>query len=653
MSSGFLLSEALSQALRKPYHRGDVDVTVQYLVEGLTIGEYRVMLKRNFDTACWVPPAGSRDSHSIYYGDRMVSRVVDFFLKKEKIEGVPDQTELAKMAQAKLAKPATGKPPAKLTLSHIQDEKLEWLAANLSKPQWTALVDQVVKAVKSYGRHERQHARETPRDLKVVTKDLKALGIPFMYFNLFEDARIEHISRQELGDPFDWLDLEDIAPPDNPFNMLLRCIQLEGAADEAVLDCMDPFKGDPARTVSLVAENVEGYYKRAVMCAQAEQLYPIIVEFLKEFKEDLPPPPDEKSKGEKGKGKGEGGGSSSSGSSGSTESKGAGGEADDDEEENGAEQRAGDLTTAAEAAEEGDKFFQDFEADAEVVGGTDSEGKKAEAKAKAGLKGNGDAPPPKGSGSAAQGIPDSIAPQASGGRALERQFLAPVPGKLDDVFRKRVDHLTEMLMRMFKTHSLPAYTENESRRMSSRHLARGEIKYVHKKVFGGKGKRKYSIVFDCSGSMGMNGGKPAREGKLLLLALNNLARRGYLEGHLILSGYPGGAPGWLQYKFPVKDELVLRIATGHSSEGLQNSLEDNLKELKGMDDVFVYTDACITDTPLNRDKFARHGIYPVGLYVGDKDLATEMDRHFPQNIIRDTIEDVVETMLTRNRRTVG
>jgi hypothetical protein len=39
--------------------------------------------------------------------------------------------------------------------------------------------------------------------------------------------------------------------------------------------------------------------------------------------------------------------------------------------------------------------------------------------------------------------------------------------------------------------------------------------------------------------------------------------------------------------------------------------------------------------------------------VGSEAAASEMERHFPQNIIRNTIEQVVESMLTRNRRTVG
>lgn len=678
MSSGFLLSDALSEVLRRPYHKGDVNVTVQYLVEGLKVGgDYRVMLKRNFDTACWIPPVGKRASHSIYYGDRMVARVLERFVAVQEIK-MPSEADFAAelkttltaekeaLKAAKEARAAEVKAKGKSiplpkvnpmpVKTRMLDVKLRWLRDNADKEQWDLFMDWLLKAIASYGRHERQHARHTPQDMKQVNRDLRTLGIPFQFFNLFEDARIEHISRFELDEPFDWMMFEELAPADNPFNMFLRCIQFEGAPDVAALESEEPYKKDPGRTVGHVAESVESYYKRACACTTAEQLYPVITEFLAEFKEDLaPPPPPEGEEGE-GEGEGEGGSGGSSGSSGSKGKKGgekgsSGADEDEDEDDDtGAGERAGDLSTAAEAADKGDAFFEEFDADAEIVGGTDEEGKAAEEAAKDKLKGEGKSTP-KGKGtSGAKGIPDSVEPQESGGVAQDKDFLASRAGELDDVYQKRVDNLTGMLMRMFKAHTLPAATESPGQRMSGRHLAHGEMRWVHKKVFGGKGKRKYSIVYDCSGSMG---GRPDREGKLFLLALNNLAKRGFLEGTLVLSGWVGGKPGWLSYQFPVKDEVILRIHPHHSSEGIQAALKDNLKHIKGMDDVFVYTDACICDAPLDRGYFAKQRIWPVGLYVGDENAASEMERHFPQNIIRGTIEELVETMLTRNRRTVG
>lgn len=676
MSAGFILSEALAKALKPSYSKGDLDVTVKYLVEGLKLGQYRIMVKKNFDTACWIPPVGKRGSHSIYYGDRMLARVIRHFVELNAID-MPDEKSIAAKLKAKPTIKSRAKSvtkPNAIDKSAILDAQASWLQENLSDKQYQTLQDWLVSAVSALGRHEREHARQTTQNLKQVNKDLKDLKIPFMYFNLFEDARIEHRSRQELDIPFGWTMFQALAPMDNPINLVLRCIQLEGEPDKEALDNDAPYTPRPTLSLGHIADSVESYYQRACRCTTSEQLYPIIMEFLAEFKDDieqLNPPKPEKSEdsgdsdsAESSDDSSDSGdeGSDEKGSKSSAKSKdkkkpgaknddSAAPDADqkssdsDAEGDSDAKERAGDLSTAADAAEEGDSFFDSFEEDAEVVGGTDAEGKAAEAKAKAALS---EKTPEK--GVKAKGIPDSIGEVESGGEAKEADFLARKAGIVDDTYQKRVTDLTSMLMRMFKTHTLSQATESLGHRISSRHIARGELRFIHRKVYGGKGKRKYTIVYDCSGSMS---GKPDREGKLFLLALNNLAKTGYLEGSLILSGWVNGKPGWLSYKFPVKDDIILRIDPSHGSEGLQAALYDNLKKIVSNDDVFVYTDSCICDAPIKRELFAAKRIWPVGLYVGKQDDASEMERHFPQNIIRNSIEEVAEALLTRNRRTVG
>ncbi|WP_216361004.1 hypothetical protein, partial [Comamonas thiooxydans] len=66
--SMFLSTNQLARSLREHYHKGNVQATVLLLLNKIEIGPYRVMLKTNFNTACWIPPTGSRGSHSIYYG---------------------------------------------------------------------------------------------------------------------------------------------------------------------------------------------------------------------------------------------------------------------------------------------------------------------------------------------------------------------------------------------------------------------------------------------------------------------------------------------------------------------------------------------------------------------------------------------------------
>lgn len=666
MASGFLLNRLLGEALRKAYHSGDMKIGVLYLLEGLKIGEYRVMLKRNFDTACWVPPVGQRGSHSIYYGDRMLRNTILFFCKTHKADlpTAPTKAEMIVLAQKRMHdealeayKKAPAKTRAKVKKPELTDfkpsglERLNqlvlWLKANASDDLWKDFVDLLVKAVVAFGRHERSHARETPIDMKQTIADLKSFGIPFGLWNLFEDARIEHISRMELKEPFGWGDIESIGEaPKTPMALFWRLIHLEGVPDKESLDSTESLaKGE---SVSVVAESVEAYYKRAIACPTAEALLPVMADFVEEFKEYV--------KADDSGGTPDASGSGSAGSSAGASPSKPGDDDDFGDDGESETESAGDtgtdLTVAAEAASKGEEFFAEFEKDAEVVGGTDAEGKEAEAKAKEELSGS------KGSKGGKQdsnkegglGIPDSVIPTASGGRCTPAHFLAATPGQVDEAYRKKVDNVTDKLMRMFRQISLTVATETPGRRMSPRHLARNEIRYPQKKVMGGKGKRRYSIVYDCSGSMS---GTPDREGKVLLLALNNLARRGYLQGSLVLSGYVNGQPGWLQYEFPVAEDVILSITPSHGAEGLQDALKDNLKHIKGMDDVFVYTDASITDAPIRRDFFAGHRIWPVGLYVGDADRTGEMQRHFPQNIVRSCIEDLVEAMLLRNRRTVG
>lgn len=630
----FLQAMGLAEPLRPVYQKGDAEVTVSYLSNGLTIGEHRVLLKKNFDTACWIPPVGKKAAHSIYYGDRMLTRVVTYFCESHGVALTKEELDAIKAK--------------KLTAVEKMQQLLMLVFSRVTEAQKYELDRWLQLAVVSYGRHEREHARRTPRDLKQVQKDLAAIKVPFRLFNLFEDARIEHLSRLEQGTTFEWTTFEALAPMDHPQNAFLRCIQQEGEEDVALTEDETPLEASEGipenwvgRPMNEFYSRVQEYYARVCACGEAHMLYPIMREFLDEF-----PQPESEDKGEPGEGGGGSGSGESSNGEGEEGEPGSGKPGED--EESSAESRAGDLSVAAEAADQGDSFFDEFDEDAEVVGGEGKEADEARARAKAQSAGENRADP--NITHRSQGIPDSVTPDSNGGHGAPEHFLASNPGSIDAAFQKRVDGLVAKLMRMFKSHSLPLAMESPGHRLSSRHLARGEVRYVHKKVMGGKGKRRYTIVFDCSGSMQ---GHPAREGKLFLLALNEIARRGYLEGKLILTGLVGSRPSWLTYSFPVKDELILSIRTDKGAEGIHHALEGNLADIKGMDDVFVYTDACICDTPLDREFFAARRIWPVGLYAGDDKEASEMERHFPQNVIRYRIEEVVEAMLTRNKRTLA
>lgn len=591
------MTTLLSDALKSSYIKGSRDVATSYILHGLRIGTHRVMIKRNFQTACWIPPVGSRGSHSIYLGDMMLDRVIDFFVKKN--------TSLGKL-------PIFSRDP-----SVGFGDKINYIKENLSEEQWGELEEQLVLAVAAYGRHEREHARNTSRDLKAINQRLRKEGIQFSWFNLFEDARIESISRKEQSEKFNWMKLEDIAPQDSPFALYLRCIQLEEEPDAEALANVDTLKGSE-RTIAEAAKLVQGFYKRTIACKTDLEMIPIIKEFLEEFQEENEQ-------------QGDGSGSSSG---------------------SGAGDRAEDLSPAQQAAELGDEFLEEFEQDCEIIDGNDEEAQEAAEQAKEGKSSEskndklmGDRKDP------FNGDFTKVEPQESAGRGSPEDFLAHTPYELSEEDLSRVDKIVQELSRLFKTNTLNMALETPGRRMSARHLARNELRFLHKRSFGGKGKRKYTIVFDSSGSMS---GEPAHEGRLFLMALNRIARQGHLEGDLILSGYVAGRPSWLKYSFPLQEGLIMSIDPKLGAEGLQPALEDNLKSLKLMDDVFVFTDACICDDPIDRRMFARNRVHPVGLYASphfeEARNVDHMEEHFPQNILRDSIEEVVKQMLIRNRR---
>lgn len=646
MFANFTKNELLCPPLQSAYGKGDGLTTLHHIRKKVNLEPYRVLVKDNFNTACWVPPVAGRKAHTIYYGTNMLSGTIDLFMKREEIEPFDpealkeaaidrrhkklsaDLAALMKRDRSGVSK-TIDKDSVKITERDLLNEKIIALNDSLSDSHKDMLSDFMASMTEKLGRHERAHARHTSKDLEKTNRDLKELGIPFIVFNVFEDARIEHLSRMELGSKFNWQECQEFGPllssSNLPISLFLRLVGLEGEPDMEALESTDQVM---ERDVSEMAEVVESYYRRAIICPSDRDLLPLMKDFMGEFKEFFPP--DEKSAG--------GSGSPSSGDGDKS------GEDDQDEQ-------APDLITALEAAEKGETFFEDFEKDATVVGGTDEEGKAATAAPENDEPKSGrDVSKGKGSGPRDTVDPLSVIPEGQGGEASPHNFLARKAGRVSDEVLDRVATVTTMLLRMFKAKDVKVYSEAPNKRLSGRHLARGEIRYSRNYFFGGRGKRRFEVIYDCSGSMS---GQPDIEGKIFLLALNNLARQGYLRGNLVLSGWVGGQAGWVSYAFPMPDQVILSINPSHGAEGLEGSIKGNLAQIKGADDVFVYTDANITDAPLDQKNLASNKVWPVGLYVGSKDAATAMQRHFPQNIIEETVEKLIEVMMTRNRRTFG
>jgi hypothetical protein len=277
-----------------------------------------------------------------------------------------------------------------------------------------------------------------------------------------------------------------------------------------------------------------------------------------------------------------------------------------------------DLEIGAQLAED-DDFRDDFDADTvPVKGGSDD-----------GAKGNKSVP------ADADENAEAIARK---GEVLQDESAA-VPVDL-----ARVLKLTEKLKKFFMAEARTVSTTTPQRRVSARHFGL-DRPFYRVKVLKGKARQKLLVVVDCSGSMGS--GNHIEEGKILIAALSRLAREGYIEGHVLLSA--GKPPRWELYELPMADKIIARIDGFAPAEGLEPTIRDHITLAKDADYVFVYTDAQITDRPIDKAGLHRYGIFTWGLYVGDGDYHEKMQLYFDKDIIRPTAESLVDAMLLQKK----
>lgn len=76
-------------------------------------------------------------------------------------------------------------------------------------------------------RHETGHGLHTDRDLRGIAVRARALGVPFVLVNVFEDARIEHLLRASQGASFDWWRWNDLRDAQTPLDAFAYCIARE------------------------------------------------------------------------------------------------------------------------------------------------------------------------------------------------------------------------------------------------------------------------------------------------------------------------------------------------------------------------------------------------------------------------------------------
>jgi hypothetical protein len=237
-----------------------------------------------------------------------------------------------------------------------------------------------------------------------------------------------------------------------------------------------------------------------------------------------------------------------------------------------------------------------------------------------------------------KGIGEKIGEQPDGGNA---DLLGTERFEIETA---RVTLLAERLSRLFVSQNRIVTNEVPGRRLSARHFATDLPFYRHKKLQS-RGRSKTLVVVDCSGSMN---NLPIEEGRVLVAALNLLAQRGIVSGHVVLSAVTGRRAVWQRFALPMKQAQIERIHAFGDGEGLEGAIRNNLKLAQEADFVFAYTDAQIVDKPIDKSQLHLQGVHTWGLYIGSTTMVDKLTEYFDKAIIRDNAEHLVEAMLVHS-----
>lgn len=452
------------------------------------------------------------------------------------------------------------------------------------------------KYIANHYHHELGHGLFTQRDMKRTQEALKKIAAPFGLYNLFEDARMEARYRKDAEYAFEWLKMEDLDFNARPESVFFALIQAEG--DEAIvrkaLDSWSPAEPDKeaspfAALFSLMAPNPEEAK------AHLLELFPKVLKYYKRTiaaANSLRVMPILKAwLDEFGRAP--------------------------EMPKSGME----DLELSAKLMTN-PKFAEEFEKPAKPV---------MVESTKAGAS-EGVIPAPPNEADADPSF-DAIAREGK----LLKDTETPVNMELAKQLAAKFEPL-------FKSESRYSVTSAPQKRISARHLVVAKPFYRRKDVVS-KGAKNIFMEFDCSGSMS---GSHLIDGKLLVSALNLLALKGRVTGHLALSGVVNGTPQWELFKFPLRQEMINRIEAYCGAEGLEYTLRNNISIARDADYVFVYTDGQICDKPIDKSYFHALGIQTWGLYSGTGEQYLEsLTKYFDKAIMRSSAADLIDAILVQ------
>lgn len=207
------------------------------------------------------------------------------------------------------------------------------------------------------------------------------------------------------------------------------------------------------------------------------------------------------------------------------------------------------------------------------------------------------------------------------------------PERFDET---RLNKLTQLFKGIIKRGMIKYNSIIPSKKINIRNYTLGSDKIFKKNQYENGKSEKLSVILDCSGSMG---GSHLYAGKEFLIIINRLAKQGLIKGNIILTE----SCEQILLPMPVDEKILYTIWTG-GGEGFNTTIKKYGKILQESEKVFIFTDGEIGDVP-NSDYNRKLGIKTYGLYVGEKDQTEQLKKYFDEAISKTTLEDVINELL--------
>lgn len=217
-----------------------------------------------------------------------------------------------------------------------------------------------------------------------------------------------------------------------------------------------------------------------------------------------------------------------------------------------------------------------------------------------------------------------------------KEGLGNLYGSPETFNETRLNKLTQLFKGIIKRGMVKYNSIIPSKKLNIRNYTLGSDKLFKKTQHENGKSEKLSVILDCSGSMS---GSHLYAGKEFLIVINRLAKQGLIRGNIILTE----SLEQVLLPMPVDEKVISTIRTG-GGEGFKKTIEKYGKILQESEKVFIFTDGEIGDIP-DSDYNRKLGIKTYGLYVGERDQTEQLRKYFDEAISKTTLEDVINELL--------